>query len=1649
MSTMSGPGPAGGPNLLADETNTFYLTRAPGRTGDVSGFWEATLTPNDANPTPPTLVGYRGAGLSIPGFTHEAAGAGTLAPGTMSLGGVTYTVDVLAIVSDETIIGWNLSLRTDPLLPRGQDLWLELGHVDGSTAVFAIDTASVEAPGYLWRAVYAGEDRHGWGTDGSDADTDIDSVTVRLSLGAPTITGTAQVGETLTAVTTGITDADGLTSPTYTYQWIRVNGTAADIAGANSSTYTLVDADLGKAIKVKVSFTDDASNAETRTSAATATVTADPTTQTTVWSATLTPADVGSSILGCNSGNLNATLQCSNSAVLSEDEFTHDSTDYTVVSLFLQPNGTFTIDVDPALTTATAALTLVVGSTILDPADGTVEAQSGTILWTSSGVSLTVGTAVSVSLVSGTGTVSTNAAPTVANAIQDQTATVGTALDYAFPANTFADADSDTLTYTATKSDDTALPSWLSFAAATRTFSGTPAAADVETVSVKVTASDATESVSDTFDIVVDLPADTSPTLVSNAGQGDDHSWSNSKDRSQAFTTSAGATLSSVEIISEDPEGDDVAVSLCTVDGSNHPTSSCIVLTAPSSFAIGTLVFRAPANTTLAANTTYSLLVASPGDEFLVLDATYSEDEDAGGATGWSIADTFDVEMSSNTWVANSDRALRITIKGTITASSNNAATGAPTITGTAQVGETLTAVTTGITDADGLTSVTYTYQWIRANGTEADIASANSSTYVLDAADLGKTIKVKVSFEDDAGNAETLTSAATATVVAVPTAPMVTDVDVTSSPDSGDTYGTGEMILFTVTFDQAVTVTGAPEFEFCLGTTSTMSCDMGAAPPARRRAALSSGSGTTMLVFGYTVVEGDMDDNGIWTGDQSRTIKLEGGTIQGTVGGLDAVLTHAEEGQHGDHKVNGATANTAPTAADNTVTTAEDRAYTFTAADFGFMDADAGAALASVKIVTVPGAGELALDGTAVMAADVVTEAQIDADMLTFRPAQDAHGAPYTTFTFKVNDGTDDSADAYTMTIDVTDAPAPVCVGPDIAGDGRREIWTGTVTVEEFSFMGSVSGYGFDPSTGISSLLPSAEFSIGSNNHTIVALGVVTAGDLYFNVDTNLTATEEAALRLHVCDEDLDFSVALNDTNNPSYAWTGSLDWSHPVVTRTVYLSLPANHDATGEPAISGTAQAGQDLTADASPILDTDGLTGVDFTYQWLRVDADGTSNPADITDATAATYTLTAADAGKKIKVQVSFTDELSGEEERTSAAYPSSGTVTASTNTTAPMLLSVTVTSTPHKTTDTYGAREHIEFSMTFDAPVTVTGDPTFGFDLGGASTASWYAGSGTTTLRFSHAVSGGSSGDRDTNGISWAQNAIELNGGTIAGTENAVTAILTHAAQSNLAAHKVDGRTTAVTPATVTVAVTSTPTSLSDTYGFGETIVITVTASEAVEVVGDPVFQFSLTNPGGAAYNPQATYDRTRSSATTIVFTYTVQAGDRDTNGIWIGTHSQTFMLDANDRIRTASQKIDIDRSHPQYGTHTGHKVDGSLGGPTVPPDPTAPTLVSATATTLTIEWTHPGDGGSPLTRNFIEYRVEGTTAWTNWYRGETPTQVTRAVITNLEAETAYDVRVHSTNAIGNSQWVQSATAFSTLADDAPAPTMPRRRPTTR
>ena len=104
------------------------------------------------------------------------------------------------------------------------------------------------------------------------------------------------------------------------------------------------------------------------------------------------------------------------------------------------------------------------------------------------------------------------------NGLRDQSARTGKAFSYQFPAYAFYDPDSDTLTYTATKSDGTALPSWLTFTAGTRTFSGTPQTGDVGTVSVKVTASDGSGgSGSGTFDIAVRATRASTATGISGA----------------------------------------------------------------------------------------------------------------------------------------------------------------------------------------------------------------------------------------------------------------------------------------------------------------------------------------------------------------------------------------------------------------------------------------------------------------------------------------------------------------------------------------------------------------------------------------------------------------------------------------------------------------------------------------------------------------------------------------------------------------------------------------------------------------------------------------------------------------------------------------------------------------------------------------------------------------------------------------------------------------------------------------------------------------------------------------------------------------------------------------------------------------------------
>ena len=139
-----------------------------------------------------------------------------------------------------------------------------------------------------------------------------------------------------------------------------------------------------------------------------------------------------------------------------------------------------------------------------------------------------------------------------------------------------------------------------------------------------------------------------------------------------------------------------------------------------------------------ATNTTYTLVADDEGKTIKVL---VSFTDDAGNPES----------LASDTVVVPSTSAQQ---------DENAPATGAPTIVGTVQVGETLTAETSVIADSDGLSNPNFTYQWVSCGGpTDVCILGATDSTYILVADDEGKTIKVLVSFTDDAGNPESLAS--------------------------------------------------------------------------------------------------------------------------------------------------------------------------------------------------------------------------------------------------------------------------------------------------------------------------------------------------------------------------------------------------------------------------------------------------------------------------------------------------------------------------------------------------------------------------------------------------------------------------------------------------------------------------------------------------------------------------------------------------------------------------------------------------------------------------------------------------------------------------------------------------------------------------
>ncbi|MDE2638964.1 MAG: hypothetical protein OXI03_00110, partial [Chloroflexota bacterium] len=122
--------------------------------------------------------------------------------------------------------------------------------------------------------------------------------------------------------------------------------------------------------------------------------------------------------------------------------------------------------------------------------------------------------------------------------------------------------------------------------------------------------------------------------------------------------------------------------------------------------------------------------------------------------------------------------------------------------------------------------------------------------------------------------------------------APSVTAVEVTSDAGDDDTYALGEIITVTVTFSEAVDVTGAPQLKI----------DMDPAEWGEKVVDYASGSGTTALAFTHTVVEPNISTQGIAV--LANSLALNGGAIRSASSQTAAALAHDGLDHDAEHKV-------------------------------------------------------------------------------------------------------------------------------------------------------------------------------------------------------------------------------------------------------------------------------------------------------------------------------------------------------------------------------------------------------------------------------------------------------------------------------------------------------------------------------------------------------------------------------------------------------------------------------------------------------------------------------------------------------------------------------------------------------------------------
>ena len=610
--------------------------------------------------------------------------------------------------------------------------------------------------------------------------------------GLPAISGTAQVGETLTADTSGIADEDGLDNAVFSYQWL---ADGAETQDATDATYTPVVDDVGKAISVTVSFTDDAGNEEELTSAATDAV--EPETQE---AQANNPATGLPTISGI--AQVGVKLTADLSGIADEDGVTN-----AVLAYQWQADGA---DIPGETLNCYTPDDADEGKTISVRVTFTDDAGHEETLTSAATVALEARPnrpATGALTITGAARVGELLTADVSE-IADADGLDKAAFAYQWQADSTDLSGATDSSYTLAASDEGK--------AISVTVSFTDYAGHEESFTSAATAAVVAAAEED------EEPTDRPHGLTAEASGG-----------AVVLTWTAPVVdyqVSSYHILRHRPEQGEAEPLVYVDQTPNKDTSYTDTGVEPGVlyvYRVKAIVnwmgdlgeasdaaqIRVPATAqeqTANAPATGAPTITGTAQvgETLTADTSGIADEDGLSNAAFSyhwLADGADISDATNdsytltdsdegkvisvavsfTDDAGDDETLTSAATAAVDAKPNTPATGEPNINGTAQVGETLTADTSGIADDDGLDNASFSYQW---QADDSNISGATGETYTLADGDEGKAIKVRVSFSDDRGNEETLTSAATVVVAAKPNSPATGEPTINGTAQVGQT---------------------------------------------------------------------------------------------------------------------------------------------------------------------------------------------------------------------------------------------------------------------------------------------------------------------------------------------------------------------------------------------------------------------------------------------------------------------------------------------------------------------------------------------------------------------------------------------------------------------------------------------------------------------------------------------------------------------------------------------------------------------------------------------------------------------------------------------------------------------------------------------